>query len=66
MQRGRYGLWPEAAGLDEMEFFRFSKNVWGQEMLLGMSWDPLWIPVAAAFAAIILHQIIRLRSKKRS
>ena len=49
-----------------MEFFRVTKNVWGQEMLLGMSWDPLWIPVAAAFAAIILHQIIRLIAKSRS
>lgn len=49
-----------------MEFFRFSKNVWGQEMLLGMSWDPLWVPVAAAFAAIAVHQIIRLFSRKRS
>ena len=49
-----------------MELFRFSKNVWGQEMLLGMSWDPLWIPVAAAFTVIVLHQIIRLLGKDRS
>jgi hypothetical protein len=43
-----------------MELLRFSKNVWGQEMLLGMSWDLLWIPAAAAFAVILLHQAIRL------
>lgn len=49
-----------------MEFFRVSKNVWGQEMLLGMSWDPLWVPVAAAFVVIVLHQIIRFRANKRS
>ena len=49
-----------------MEFFRFSKNVWGQEMLLGVSWDPLWIPVAAAFVAILLHQLIRLRGNNKN
>ncbi len=43
-----------------MELFRFSKNVWGQEMLLGMSWDLLWVPAAAAFAVILLHQAIKL------
>ena len=43
-----------------MEVFRFSKNVWGQEMLLGMSWDLLWVPVAAALACIAGHQVLRL------
>lgn len=43
-----------------MEFFRVSRNVWGQEMLVGMSWDLLWLPVAAAAAAIAAHQIFRL------
>ena len=43
-----------------MEVFRFSKNVWGQEMLLGMSWDLLWVPLAAAFACIAGHQLFRL------
>lgn len=48
-----------------MELFRFSRNVWGQEMLIGMSWDYLWLPVAAAVAVILLHQIARL-VKRRS
>jgi hypothetical protein len=43
-----------------MEFLRVTKNVWGQEMLLGMSWDLLWVPVAAAFSVIALHQIIKI------
>jgi hypothetical protein len=47
-----------------MELFRVSKNVWGQEMLLGMSWDLLWVPVAAAFAAIVVHQLIRLKTRR--
>ena len=45
-----------------MEVFRFSRNAWGQEMLLGMSWDLLWVPVAAAFAFIVVHQLLRLGS----
>lgn len=47
-----------------MEVFRVSKNVWGQEMLLGMSWDLLWVPVAAAFAWIAVHQLLRLASRR--
>ena len=42
-----------------MEFFRVSRNVWGQEMLVGMSWDLLWLPVAAAVAVIATHQLVR-------
>lgn len=46
-----------------MELFRVSRNVWGQEVLLGMSWDLLWLPAAAAFAVIAAHQLARrLRS----
>jgi len=44
-----------------MELLRFSKNVWGQEMLLGMSWDYLWLPVAGAILSILVHQCIRLK-----
>ena len=47
-----------------MEVFRFSKNVWGQEMLVGMSWDLLWVPVAAAFACIAAHQLLRLALRR--
>lgn len=43
-----------------MELFRLTKNVWGQEMLLGISWDLLWVPVAAAIGVILIHQIIRV------
>jgi len=46
-----------------MELFRYTRNVWGQEMLVGMSWELLWVPVAAALAFIFLHQIWRLKNK---
>ncbi len=49
----------------ELELLRFTKNVWGQEMLLGVSWDLMWGPVAAAAAFIVLHQIIRLTNSNR-
>jgi hypothetical protein len=48
-----------------MEFFRFSQNVWGQEILLGMSWEPLWVPVAAAFVFIAAHLVIRALKRRR-
>ncbi len=49
----------------EFELLRFTKNVWGQKMLLGVSWDLIWVPVAAAVALIVLHQIIRFAKKSR-
>ena len=33
-------------------------------MLLGMSWDLLWVPVALAFAIIVVHQLLRLNSRR--
>jgi hypothetical protein len=42
-----------------MELFRVSRNVWGQEILQGMSWDllPIFFGVGAVF--IIFHMIYR-------
>jgi formate dehydrogenase subunit gamma len=45
-----------------MELFRYTRNVWGQEMLVGMSWELLWVPVAAALGFIVAHQIWRLKN----
>lgn len=50
----------------ELELLRTAKNVWGQKMLLGVSWDLLWVPVAAAAAFIVLHQIVRFVKSKKS
>lgn len=47
-----------------MEVFRVSKNVWGQEMVLGMSWDLLWVPVAASLVCIAGHQLFRLAFRR--
>lgn len=48
----------------EMELLRETKNVWGQKMLVGVSWDLLWIPVAAALAFLVLHFLNRLRRRR--
>lgn len=50
----------------DLELLRFTRNVWGQEMLLGVSWDLMWVPVAAAAAFIALHQIIRFAKSRRA
>ena len=38
-----------------MNLFRVSRNAWGQETLVGVSWDLLWVFVGAAVAFIVLH-----------
>jgi len=50
----------------EFELLRTAKNVWGQNMLIGVSWDLLWVPVAAAAAFIVLHQVIRFKKSRRA
>ena len=42
-----------------MELFRISRNVWGQEILQGMSWDLLPVFFGAGAAFIICHMIYR-------
>lgn len=42
-----------------MEIFRYSRNVYGQETLQGMSWDLLWIFFALGAAIIVVHAAYR-------
>lgn len=43
-----------------MGLLRFQQDVFGQKMLVGMNWDYLWLPVAAAAAVIVLHLILKM------
>ena len=44
-----------------MQFFRYSKSIYGgQEQLIGASWDLLPWFVAAAAAFIVLHAPLRV------
>ena len=47
-----------------MEVLRYTKDVFGQKMLVGVNWELLWLPVAAAGAVIVLHLIFRQLRRK--
>ena len=46
-----------------MELLRFNQDVFGQKMLVGMNWEVLWVPVAAAVAVILLNLLFRIIRK---
>ena len=49
-----------------MQFFRYSKSIYGgQEQLIGASWDLLPWFVAAGLAFIVLHAILSALAKAR-
>ena len=43
-----------------MELFRVSRDVYGREVLQGMSWDLLWVFVGAGAVLIVGHAAYRL------
>ncbi len=49
-----------------MEFVRISRNAWGQSELLGASWEPLWLFVAAGLAAIVVHALFVAVASRRA
>jgi len=48
-----------------MEILRYTTDVYGRKLLVGVSWDMLWVPVALAGVAIIVHQVMRARRRLR-
>jgi flagellar biosynthesis/type III secretory pathway M-ring protein FliF/YscJ len=40
-----------------MELFRVTRNPWGQETLVGVSWDLLWWFVGAGAVFIVVHAL---------
>ena len=40
-----------------MEIFRVSRDVYGREVLQGMSWDLLWVFFAAGVVFVCLHAL---------
>ncbi len=38
-----------------MELFRVNRNAWGQEILVGISWDLIWLFVGAGLLGIAAH-----------
>jgi len=52
-----------------MDLATYKEDVWGREVILGASWDLLWLVVVAAFVIIALHAIVvavRRRAAKPS
>lgn len=43
-----------------MEILRYSRNMYGQEVLQGVSWELLWVFFGVATAFIVLHGIYSL------
>ena len=42
-----------------MEIFRVSKDAWGQETLIGVSWELLWWFAGAAVLFIAVHIVYK-------
>ena len=42
-----------------MELFRTSRDVWGREVLQGMSWDLIGVFFALGLAVVIAHALYR-------
>ena len=40
-----------------MEFLEYKSNAWGQKVLEGVSWDLVWVFVAAGLIVIVIHSI---------
>jgi lipoprotein signal peptidase len=48
-----------------MEFFRRGHDVWGQEVINGLSWDLLDVAVVVGVAVIVVHFVFRAITRKR-
>lgn len=47
-----------------MDIATYKNDVWGQEVLRGVSWELLWLVIVAAFIAIALHAIYEALQKR--
>lgn len=47
-----------------MQWLRYSRNVYGQETLQGVSYDLLWLFAGAAALIIVVHLVYRHISKQ--
>jgi|TARA_B110000438_G_scaffold154788_1_gene148645 formate dehydrogenase subunit gamma len=48
-----------------MELFRYSRDVYGQQILEGVSWDLFYIVVGLAAVAIVGHLIFKVVTDKK-
>jgi formate dehydrogenase subunit gamma len=38
-----------------MEFLKYKSDAWGQQVLEGVSWDVIWLFVAAGLMVVVVH-----------
>lgn len=43
-----------------MKLFRVDRDVYGQETLMGVSWDLMWVFVGAAVLFVIVHALYKV------
>ncbi len=41
-----------------MEWFRRERNPWGQEILIGLSWDLVWVAVTLGALLVVVHALL--------
>ncbi len=41
-----------------MDLVTYKNDVWGREVILGVSWDLLWVVIVAAFVIIAVHAVV--------
>jgi len=47
-----------------MEIATYKNDAWGREVLLGVSWELLWLVIVAAFVIIALHAVYAAMQKR--
>lgn len=48
-----------------MEIATYKQDVWGREVLLGVSWELLWLVIVVPFVFIALHALFQASRKKK-
>lgn len=45
-----------------MEFIRRAANPWGQDIMIGLAWNVLWLVVVAGALFVVVHAILKARA----
>ena len=47
------------------EIVRYKRDVWGEEVILGVSWDLLWVVAVAVLVLLAAHAIVMAALAKK-
>lgn len=48
-----------------MHLFRYATSIYGQETLIGVSWDLLWVFGGASVAVAVIHALLKATLGRR-